>query len=194
MKNEIKIKANGIEIYFYDGIDIEKSIQSVYEFFDFKTHKYLLIQAKMPNFKNLIHFLRLVKEKIYVFVIVEIDVPDNLFLIEHIYAAGCDFIIFHARQKKDIEIVEKATEIFPEGAVIMIAEGIDLENTNLNVFKTTEIDSDDFQIACLEKFGILSNTNQIFESLKRKILLDISNLRRTLKVREVEDSFASSGL
>lgn len=194
MKESIKIKANGIEVYFHDGIDIEKSIQSMYEFFDFKTHKYLLIQAKMSNFRNLIHFLRLVKEKIYVFVIVEIDVPDTLSLIEHIYAAGCDFVIFHVKQNKDIEIVKRAIEIFPDGAIIAITQGIDFEVTNLKVLKKVDINSDDFYTACLEKFGILSDNNQIFESLKRKIWLDISNLRRTLKVREVEDSFASSGL
>lgn len=176
----IEIKGRGIVVNLSDKPSFLLAKKDIESAFNYKSHRYVHIVTPNKYFPE--EFFLFLKElkKLPIFLMVESPLPNNIEIIKRLYASGADIAVFLSDEGTNTDLIEEVKEIFPKGMLIFKEKS----NKEANFSESLEI---------LKKMPFLIE-DSLFEPIKRKIWIDISNLRRKLRVKEVFDSYNSSGL
>lgn len=176
----IEIKEKGIFVILNEasGLDqIEEVIQSV---FTYKRHRYIHIAYFAPLLyaDTFFTFFSRIKN-LPIILIFEAFIPRDINTVHKLYAAGVDIAVFWVDDDTDTALIKEVKEVFSNSSLIL----------KKKAKQPPEAGSSEF----IQNIPILA-TDSIFEKIIRKFWIDISNLKRKLKVTEVADSYDASGL
>lgn len=173
----IQIKDKGIFTHLGTETDLQFLENQINSVFSYKIHRYIHILCSDITVItcNTFSFFSHIKE-LPIILILETHIPKDILTINKLYASGVDIAIFWIDGDSDEKIIEEAKTIFSEGSLIVKRREYYVEHNDFANY-IPFIAEDSF-----------------FEKIKRKIWIDISNLKRRLKVKEVEDSYNASGL
>lgn len=172
----MSIKISDIGIYI--KLNSNSKFGSVYEIFlkhfNYKKHRYVHIVYSGNFLEEIYLFTEKIKAN-SVFIIFEPLIIDNVENLKRLYAKGVDIIIVDALKNVNIKYLR---EHLPED-ILLIKEKKEEE------FLAYE--------KLIKRYPFLIE-NSFFEPIKRKIWIDLTNLRRKLRVKEIGESYTSSGI
>lgn len=174
---ETKIKDRGIFFKIDSNTDLDLLFDHFLSFFNFKIHRYIhILYINSLKKQDLLNLISKIKQK-SVFIIFEPSCVDNVDSLKQLYAHGIDLFIFNNYISKNTKLLKEIMSVLPSDTIV-------LKNNEENILKNKGI---------LKKMPFLLE-DSLFEPIKRKIWIDITNLRRKLRIKEVYDSYNASGL
>jgi|GEM_PF-2957577 len=149
--------------------------------FVYKDHRFIHLVYEDTFFPAIFfNFISNLKKQ-PIFLIYEGNLPHNTKQISMLYAAGVDIIILRDKEEKlKSELRNELKTVFPCDRIFFKTLGKEFDDISLNS-------------QVFDKMPFLVE-DSLFEPIKRKILIEISNLVRKLRVKEVDESYNSAGL
>lgn len=173
----IKTTNRGIELNLRKDLPFGHLTQEIFAIFNYRFHRYIhIVYLNEKYTEELFNFIKEIK-KLPIVLIFETPLVNDMEIIKNLYAAGVDIAVFITKREKQSLSKDEIEKIFPEGTVFFKDEDELLFNSAI----------------LLKKMPFLIE-DRLFEPIKRKIWIDISNLKRKLRVKEIYDSYNSAGL
>lgn len=184
-----------------------------------KKHALLEFDVTM-NVSECTNIVSYVKENFDIFIVLVTELPDKNVQIEKYFSYGIHAIYFYSLSEKylknQLEILEFISGIFPEGAVFIQSPGdkeiIELilgkkiipiiprcenEESELIDFIRNHHKFTGISLNYLKYIPIFGDNHMhysLLDKIKIKMVLETGNLRQKLMVKNIDDSFNSSGL
>ncbi len=173
---KIEVKDKGLFFHILSNFDKSLFLEAFHSNYNYKKHRYIYIKFLVQEAKqDILDLLKKLKEN-SVIIIFETAFFENIEFFKNLYASGADLIVISEAGFTSDKLKE-LKKALPEDILFIIDNESDLE-VHKNI---------------LHKMPFLFEES-IFEPFKRKIWIDLTNLRRKLRVKEVYESFESSGL
>ena len=192
---------------FLDSIE-ENIIKSGFSFM------LIIDNAKNYDLKKLVYDI---KNHFDIFILLETDIPGELSSVDKYFFQGFHGVYYNEKNSlsdNDIKILKHSTELFPKGSLFLEYSGNELNEVDkilelnfIPVLKSCDIKLLEHTKGRIEKSKKLSRylkyvplLEQIKcdynfgHKLKIKMMLETDNLRQKLMIKNVEESFNSSGL
>ncbi len=180
MKIELHNQWIQIRVTTHSDFDLlEKELVSSFEY---KQHRFIHLIYEDSIFSQT--FLKFVSKlkKLPIFLIYEGWLPGDIKQIYLLYAAGVDaFFLLDKEENIQDDIKAELNALISTGKIFF------------NSLELTGGDAANFNKRIFQKLPFLSE-DSFFEPIKRKVLIEISNLVRKLRVKEIDDSYNSAGL
>lgn len=174
---EVKIKERGIFFKIESNTDLNLLLDHFLSSFNFKIHRYVhILYIDSLKKQDLFNLISKIKQK-SVFIIFEPSYVNNVDVLKNLYAEGIDIFVLNSSISKNTILLKEIMSVLPSDTIV-------LKNNEENILKNKSI---------LKKMPFLLE-DSVFEPIKRKIWIDITNLRRKLRIKEVYDSYNASGL
>jgi len=172
----IEVKDKGIFFHITSNFDKSLFLDVFYNNYNYKKHRYIYIKfLGQEAQQEICDLLKKLKES-SVIIIFETVFFENIDFFKNLYASGADLIVISTTDFTNDKL-KKLKKALPEDILFTKDNENELES-HKNI---------------LHKMPFLFEES-IFEPFKRKIWIDLTNLRRKLRVKEVYESFDSSGL
>lgn len=167
----------GLMININQDQNLEIMIENIRSIYNYKIHKYIYISYQLDTYTQTLFSLIKDIKKLSVILIFETKLIKNIELLKQLYAVGVDIFLFLVDSNTDEDLLMDIRNTFPDGTTF---------------FKERD-DKNFFNLYLFKKMDFLTE-NSLLEQIKRKIWIDISNLKRRLRVKEINDSYNSAGL
>ncbi len=174
----------------------------------------IIDDAKNYDLKKLVYDI---KNHFDIFILLETDIPEELSSVDKYFFQGFHGIYYNEKNSlsgDEIKILKHSTELFPKGSLFLEYSGNDLNEVDkilelnfIPVLKSCDINLLEHTKGRIEKSKKLSRylkyvplleqvkcDYNLGHKLKIKMMLETDNLRQKLMIKNVEESFNSSGL
>ncbi len=167
----------GVVFNIDSNTNLDELLEHFLSFFNYKIHRYVhIIYNDSLTKHGLLNLISKIKQK-SISIILEPNYVDSTERLKILYAAGIDIFAFN-------NSISENKELFKEIISVLPADTIVLKNNEDSILSNKNL---------IKKMPFLLE-DSIFEPIKRKIWIDITNLRRKLRIKEVYDSYNASGL
>lgn len=174
---EAKVMERGVVFNINNNTNLDELLEYFLSFFNYKIHRYVHIIYKDSLKKHgIFDLIPKIKQK-SIFIIFEPDYVDNIEGLKILYAGGIDIFALNNSISSNKRLLKEIMSVLPADTIV-------LKNHEDNILSNKNI---------IKKMPFLLE-DSIFEPIKRKIWIDITNLRRKLRIKEVYDSYNASGL
>lgn len=179
---KVELHNQWIQIRVNTHSDLELLEKELVSLFEYKQHRFIhLIYEDIIFPQSFFKFVSNLK-KLPIFLIYEGWLPDDIKQINLLYAAGVDaFFLINKETDVQDDITDDLRALLSSGRVY------------LNDKKNSSFSGSDISKQIFQKLPFLLE-DSFFEPIKRKVLIEISNLVRKLRVKEIDDSYNSAGL
>jgi hypothetical protein len=173
---KIEMKNKGFFFYISNNFDKNHLLEVFHNNYSYKQHRYIYIKYIGQEAQTKIFGLLKKLKNNSVIIIFETAFFKNIDFFKNLYASGADLIVISAMEIGDSNLKE-LEKVLPKDILYIKNNESDIE-THKKIF---------------HKMPFLLEES-VFEPLKRKIWIDLTNLKRKLRIKEVYESFDSSGL
>lgn len=173
----LQIKERGVVFQIDNKTNLEELFDKFLSLYNYKFHRYIhIIYKDEKNNNEIFTLISKIKQK-SVLIIFEPDSINNIDWLKNLYAGGIDIFVLNNSISNDNKLLKEIMSVLPADTIVLK----DNEESILN------------NKSIIKKMPFILE-DSIFEPIKRKIWIDITNLRRKLRIKEVYDSYNASGL